>query len=246
MIKADEIIREYRKAYGLSQEQLARAVYLDKIAISNYENAKRLPNLNILESIVNVFGYTLDLTLIEKKGNKKDVNFYKKKNRQEILDMSKEDLTDYIYITVEDANILANICKVDADVINILPLSKLKELISIKVEKSSNLELFFKLNNMYFGVENEMAEFINNVKYHLKNESTVDKEDLDKTKFLLIETDYSREGYYYLSNVLLLDKDKNDLNVDIDDIHGDDIPLDDGLDNKLGFYLMENVSEIEL
>lgn len=56
---AANLIR-YRKSLGLSQEQLAEQAGVTCQSINNYENAKTLPDSNILSALASVLGITLD------------------------------------------------------------------------------------------------------------------------------------------------------------------------------------------
>ena len=244
MINTGEKIKSLRKEFGLTQEQLARAIFVENATISQYENQKRIPSLDTMEQIANVFGYTIDLNLIEKKEAKKDVNFYKEKEASEISNMSKDDLVEYIFVT-QSNEIISSICKTTVDIVELLPLVNVKELISKRIESMDRLAIYFKINKIYPGVEEEMADFINNVKYHLENISNLDKEIVDKSEYIYLDTyfcvdgcDYG-DGYYYFNRVELVDKNKKLLTDDINDINGDILPLDDSLNSKVGEYLME-------
>lgn len=246
MINAGETIKNLRKEYGLSQETLARAIYVDKVTISNYENSKRMPDLNRLEEILNVFGYTLDLKLIEKKEGCKPKDFFLDKTASEIENMSKEDLVDYIFLT-QSNNTIANICSTTVDIIELLPLSSVKELISKRIDKADRLTIFFKIKELNFGIEEKISSFIDNVKYHLENESELNSDILEKVTYIEVETYLSTEGcdygdyYYYFDNIKLFDKNKNLLTDDFNDINGyNGLPLDVELDMDLGEYLMIN------
>src|SRR5699024_495791 len=128
-----EKIKKLRKEFNLTQEQLAKAIFVENATISQYENQKRIPSLDTMEQIANVFGYTIDLNLIEKKEDKKDVNFYKEKEASEISNMSKDDLVEYIFVT-QSNEIISSICKTTVDIVELLPLVNVKELISKRIE----------------------------------------------------------------------------------------------------------------
>lgn len=244
MINAGETIKSLRKEFGLTQENLARAVFVENATISQYENSKRIPNLEMMEQIANVFGYTLDLNLVEKKEGKKSKDFYLEKSAKDIENMSKEDLVDYIFVT-QPNNVIANICKTKLDIIELLPLMNVKELISKRIEGVDRLAIYFKLNEMYCDLEEEIAEFINHTKFHLRELSDLNEEIINKTEYIYLETYYATdgcdygEGYYYFDTIHLVDKDQNKLEADFNEINGYIVPLDDSLDNRLGEYLME-------
>ena len=64
-IKLAENIRFYRKAFDLSQEQLADMLNVDKKTISAWENNLREPNIIIISKLCDIFGETADSLLFE-------------------------------------------------------------------------------------------------------------------------------------------------------------------------------------
>lgn len=72
-------IKKLRKEHGLSQLQLGRAIFAEESTIANYEAGRRGLKVDVLESIANVFGYTVDFNLIKKENTSKDKDFYKNK-----------------------------------------------------------------------------------------------------------------------------------------------------------------------
>lgn len=56
-----ENIRILRKSSGMTQEQLAKRLFITRQALSNYENGSRLPNLPTAIAIANVFNISLDI-----------------------------------------------------------------------------------------------------------------------------------------------------------------------------------------
>lgn len=191
-----------------------------------------------------MFGYTLDLNLVEKKEGKKSKDFYLEKSAKDIEDMSKEDLVDYIFVT-QSSNVIVNISKTTLDVIELLPLMNVKELISKRIEGVDGLAIYFKLNEIYCDLEEEMADFINNTKFHLRELSALNEEIFNKTEYIYLETYYITdgcdygEGYYYFDTIHLVDKEQNKLEADFNEINSYTLPLDDSLDNRLGEYLMK-------
>lgn len=53
-------IREYRKIYNLSQEQLADKVFVSRQTVSNWENNKTYPDIQIIVSLSILFNVSLD------------------------------------------------------------------------------------------------------------------------------------------------------------------------------------------
>lgn len=56
-----ELLRNYRNARGISQEVCADEIGIDRRYLSDLENAKRNPSLNVLTSIASYFGISLAL-----------------------------------------------------------------------------------------------------------------------------------------------------------------------------------------
>ena len=69
-----EKLQELRKSRGLTQEELAEALYVSRTAVSKWESGRGYPSLDSLKEISSYFGVTLDellsaekiLTLAEK------------------------------------------------------------------------------------------------------------------------------------------------------------------------------------
>lgn len=56
----NEKLLELRKQNGLTQEQLASALYVSRTAISKWESGRGYPNIDSLRAIAKFFGVTLD------------------------------------------------------------------------------------------------------------------------------------------------------------------------------------------
>ena len=249
MINVSETIKKLRKEYSLTQEQFGRAVGCEGSTVSKWESGDRIPDISTLGHIANTFGYDIEFTLKEKVGHKKDKDFYKEKTYNEILNMSIDDLADYIFVT-QDEFVTSNICKIHIDTLEYIPLENLKLLIKDNISHLNRLALYFKINKEYLHMELEMAYFIEHVKYHLENLSNIDKNILPSIEYISLTTDYFSEGYrefeyYYFTDIKLLDKDMNVLDISKADIDGNQVPLDDSIDLELGDYLM-NDDEFEI
>lgn len=59
-MKLNEKIQELRKAKGLTQEELAKALYVSRTAISKWESGRGYPNIESLKQIAKFFGITVD------------------------------------------------------------------------------------------------------------------------------------------------------------------------------------------
>ena len=53
-------IQFLRKKRGYNQEELARALYIERSTISNYENGRSTPDLEIILKMIKFFGVTSD------------------------------------------------------------------------------------------------------------------------------------------------------------------------------------------
>lgn len=212
-------IKKLREEHGLTQLQLGRAIFAEESTISNYESGRRSLKIDTLESIANVFGYTVDFNLIRKEGTSKDNNFYKDKSFKEIMDMSKEDLTDYIF-TTQNNEILAKICDIDKVIINSLELHTLKDLLKQFIINTRNDIVYFILNNLHNNVEIDIALLIDEVNdflYDLNSNGDLDDDTLNKACYI----DFDLYGDIYRGELCsdcmrLLDKDKNDLGISHD------------------------------
>ena len=56
----NEKIQELRKQKGLTQEELAEALYVSRTAVSKWESGRGYPNIDSLKTIAKFFGVTVD------------------------------------------------------------------------------------------------------------------------------------------------------------------------------------------
>lgn len=56
-------LRELRKENKMSQEDLGKLLGVTKVSISGYENGTRIPSLEILNGMLDVFGVSADFLL---------------------------------------------------------------------------------------------------------------------------------------------------------------------------------------
>lgn len=76
-------LQELRKQKGLTQEELAKSLYVSRTAISKWESGRGYPNIDSLKAIAKFFGITVDellssdelLTLAEKNNEQKESHF---------------------------------------------------------------------------------------------------------------------------------------------------------------------------
>ena len=78
-------LRELRKDNNMSQEELGKLLGVTKVSVSGYENGTRIPSMEILISILNVFKISADYLL----GRELDVVC---ENEEENILMSKNDI----------------------------------------------------------------------------------------------------------------------------------------------------------
>ena len=76
----NEKLQELRKARGLTQEELAEALFVSRTAISKWESGRGYPSIDSLKEISNYFGVTIDdllsgdrLLSIAEKENKSNI-----------------------------------------------------------------------------------------------------------------------------------------------------------------------------
>lgn len=58
-----EILKELREKKGITQKQLAEALYLSKTAVSQYENGTHTPSLETIINIADIFDVSIDYLL---------------------------------------------------------------------------------------------------------------------------------------------------------------------------------------
>ena len=58
-----EKLQELRKRKGLTQEELAEALYVSRTAVSKWESGRGMPGIESLKAISKFFGITLDTLL---------------------------------------------------------------------------------------------------------------------------------------------------------------------------------------
>lgn len=56
-------LRELRKENKMSQEDLGKLLGVTKVSVSGYENGTRIPSLDILNGMLDVFGVSADFLL---------------------------------------------------------------------------------------------------------------------------------------------------------------------------------------
>ncbi len=113
MIRGDRL-RKLREAKDLNQTELGQLIGVKKSAISSYENEKRMPNTEIIISLMQIFSVTADYLI----GADHLIKTLEKENK--IITLTKEEVTfleelkknKYIYdILIEDPKRIAELIK---------------------------------------------------------------------------------------------------------------------------------------
>ena len=79
-MELNEKLQELRKKKGLTQEELAEALFVSRTAVSKWESARGYPNIESLKAIAKFFGVTIDellsgdelLSIAEEEGRQKE------------------------------------------------------------------------------------------------------------------------------------------------------------------------------
>ena len=82
-MELNEKLQELRKQKGITQEELAKSLYVSRTAISKWESGRGYPNIESLKAIAAYFSITVDellsadeiLTIAEKDGKEKDKHY---------------------------------------------------------------------------------------------------------------------------------------------------------------------------
>ena len=80
----NEKLQQLRKQKGLTQEELARALYVSRAAISKWESGRGYPNIDSLKAVAGYFSLTVDellsgeevLTIAQEEGRRKEKHFH--------------------------------------------------------------------------------------------------------------------------------------------------------------------------
>jgi len=54
------ILKQHRKAQGLTQEQVAQALHIDRTTYAYYELGRSSPSIKMAAKLANLYGVTLD------------------------------------------------------------------------------------------------------------------------------------------------------------------------------------------
>ena len=86
-----EKIKEMRKKFGLSQEELASIMNVSRQAITKWESDGGLPDISNLQELSKVFGITIDYLLDRKESNIDSSNNSHIELAKEIFALNDED-----------------------------------------------------------------------------------------------------------------------------------------------------------
>lgn len=135
MILADKIIEE-RKKNGWSQEELANKLGVSRQAVSKWESAGTVPDLQRILQMADLFGVSTDYLLKDELEQNEVQTFVSYDSEaQEVRSVSMEEANDYLDMKKKDAPIIANavfMCIISPTIL--ILLSGLTE------EKSFNLD----------------------------------------------------------------------------------------------------------
>lgn len=229
-MKVNEIIKQLRMDAGLTQEQFGKLIYSDGAelsgaAISQYEGGKRKINIELFEKMLEVFGYTLELKLVDKVRNQTAINFYKPKTGAKVISMSIEEQIEYIFVALSYDK-WARILKISIEQLKLMPLDVIKLLLEKAITNIDKNTLKYIIDGEYIGYEEDVAYFIEEVKHHLYNDTKLSKDILDRAVFFKFDITSYYEGkgelFFNIYNFTLLDNDENEILVETEDIEGND------------------------
>ncbi|MBR5317195.1 MAG: helix-turn-helix transcriptional regulator [Lachnospiraceae bacterium] len=78
-----EKLQELRKTRGITQEELAEALYVSRTAISKWESGRGYPSIDLLKEVSNYFSVTIDDLL----SNEKLLSIAEKENKDNLQNM---------------------------------------------------------------------------------------------------------------------------------------------------------------
>ena len=87
-------IKNLRKERLLSQAELGKLVGVSKVSISGYESGNRVPSMEVLEKLINIFDISADYIL-----------------GREVDAVCEDDETQKIYLSSQDINIIKELKK---------------------------------------------------------------------------------------------------------------------------------------
>lgn len=216
-------IKKLRMENKFSQTMLAKAMSFDPVTISNYENGKRSVTVDTMERIANIFGRTLSLELIDKASVSRNVELYKDKTPEEIIELDEKDMIDYIFVKESDET-LKCICNLDSKLYELLNYEQIKEILSEHIHrclKADKAILYNLLTHKYPLYDYNTMDFLCSIheviKESMENMSEDTRYKVEKDlKFLKIELD--NDVLLTIDNIQFLDSELNDIGVKREDV----------------------------
>ena len=100
----NELIKEYRQASNLTQQELATKSNLSIATIRKYESGERIPKYSSLESLATIFNIPIDLLLDTKKYFEDNIQIYLNKT---LIPIELKLLKSYGFVVNTDINTLS-------------------------------------------------------------------------------------------------------------------------------------------
>ncbi len=100
--KIGQKLQEARKKAGLTQEQVADFLGINKILISYYENGTREISIATLQSLANLYGYTLNYFLSDDETNEPAASFSFRADELEKEDLEVIAMANEFLINLEE------------------------------------------------------------------------------------------------------------------------------------------------
>ena len=152
-------LKEIRKRFGLSQEQLAEVINVSRQAITKWENDGGMPDISNLQELSKVFGATIDY-LIDNDSNLPTLSMRKKLDKEKYknkLTMYKDVLQEYypepyeIYVLsrIKKLNFIENVLDVliAPEIGPVSAADSLGNLSPYYLVKKDNLKLLVNIKN---------------------------------------------------------------------------------------------------
>lgn len=229
-MRVNEIVEKIRLESGLAGEQFNRLLMLNNdkytgATLAQHDNQNTKLSVDILEQILDVYGYSLELKTIDNDKHLNSVNMYKSKTGEEVINMSLQEQLDYVFVSLT-CDKWAKILKMSMEQINLIPIHVIKLLLKDALEKIDRKALSFIIDGKYTDFEYDLSDFIDGINYHLSNNTNISKDILDKAEYIKFKVnDYSEnpfDVFFDIDNYQLLDKSGEKLPVSCEDIKGID------------------------
>lgn len=172
-------LKEIRKRFGLSQEQLAEIINVSRQAITKWENDGGLPEVSNLQELSKVFGVTVDYLLNDENqlpslSMKKKIDKDKYKNKissyEEILkEYFAHPFEIYNLIKIEKNTVLENVLNILTGGITYDTVKQLSDVSPYYLVKKDNLKLLVNIKDWVLTVT-ELPSKTNEKKFICNNQ----------------------------------------------------------------------------